>query len=102
MHVQDANMHVTDVNMYVTDANMHVTDVNMHVTDVNMHVRVCDLQHLVSPHQPSLYLVPPHYRKPQYRNDITSRLSLSLDIVPFPLSLRLFFNSEVTSFSYSR
>ena len=38
----------------------------------------------------------PHYRKPQYRNDITSRLSLSLDIAPFPLSLRLFLNSEVT------
>jgi len=57
MHVQDANMHVTDVNMYVTDANMHVTDVNMHVTDVNMHVRVCDLQHLVSPHQPSLLAI---------------------------------------------
>ena len=34
-------------------------------------------------------LFPPHYRKPQYRNDITSRLSLSLDIAPFPLSLRL-------------
>ena len=50
----------------------------------------------ISPSEPRLYLVPPHYRKPQYRNDITSRLSLSLDIVPFPLSLRLFLNSEVT------
>ena len=58
--------------------------------------QIWNLQHLVSPRQPRLYLVPPHYRKSQYRNDITSRLSLSLDIVPFPLSLRLFLNSEVT------
>ena len=28
----------------------------------------------------------PHYRKPQYRNDITSRLSLSLDIAPLDIT----------------
>jgi hypothetical protein len=63
--------------------------------------QIWNLQHLVSQRQPRLYLVPPHYRKPQYRNDSTSRLSLSLDIVPFPLSLRLYRNDIISRLSRS-
>ena len=82
--------------------------------------QIWNLQRLVSPRQPRLYLVSPPLSEtsksqryhisplsePRYRpfsielaplsHDIISRLSLSLDIVPFPLSLRLFLDSEVT------
>ena len=63
--------------------------------------QIWNLQRLVSPRQPRLYPVSPHYRKPQYRNDITSRLSLSLDIAPFPLSLRLYRNDIISRLSLS-
>jgi hypothetical protein len=50
--------------------------------------RICTTTWYLHVSQGSI-LFSPHHRKPQYRNDITSRLSLSLDIAPFPLSLRL-------------